>query len=106
MIRTEKILLIQNILIIVIKKCSIIRKKVLEIKEEYEKIKNQAEKTYFDSLHEKKEKIIGFYGNNDTNDEETKGNSTIICIQDEDSQRAEEIIDKIIQRKKSKLKEK
>jgi len=81
-------------------------KKLLEIKEEYEKIRNQTEKTYFDSLsQEKKEKIIG-YGNGDTNDEETKTNSTIVCIQEEDSQRAEEIIDKIIQKQKIQIKRK
>ncbi len=81
-------------------------KKLLEIKEEYEKIRNQTEKTYFDSLsQEKKEKIIG-YGNGDTNDEETKANSTIVCIQEEDSQRAEEIIDKIIQKQKIQIKRK
>ena len=82
-------------------------KKLLEIKEEYEKIKNQTEKTYFDSLsQEKKEKIICFNGNDDTNDEEPKANLTIICIQDEDSQRAQEIIDKIIQRKQFQIKRK
>ena len=54
----------------------------------------------------KKEKIIDFNGNDDTNDEETKANLAIICIQDEDSKRAEEIIDKIIQRQQIQIKRK